>query len=200
MSKKTTALAKTKKPFSNSTPERNWLVLIDTVLLCILLVAICSQLNLGDIGKDTTAQGYVTKQLKIALPDIALLLNILWFGLRTTMLRAWKKLWWPPFPCFALVLTLIVSYLHSRPLINAAIEALGDKFSLGTFLKAITTKESKEAIAETLQFFGYFVLAPLLMVNLLHDHRVGEMISRRRIALWTFAVAIVFSLFLEVGS
>jgi hypothetical protein len=164
---------------------------IDSILLGVLVVAMCSQYNLGDIGKDTFAtQGYVTKQLKIALPDIALFVNFLWFAYRTTVLRAWKKLWCPPFPCFALIFSLILAALHSRPLITAITENLAEAHGLKALLKALITKESKEAIAETIQFTGYFLLAPMLFVNLIHDRRQESNVSRRRMVLWTFTAAI----------
>lgn len=158
------------------------LALVDTAFIVFLIAAMCSQLNLGDIGKDTTAQGYVTKQLKVALPDIALFLNFLWFAARTTMMRAWKKLWWPPFPCYALLFAMVLAALHSRPLVAAIAENLTTSHGP----KAFITKESKEAIAEIIQFAGYFLIAPLLFVNVIHDRRVEPVISRRRVALWSF--------------
>ncbi len=97
----------------------------DSVLLGLLLVAMSCQLNLGDIGQDTYAtEGYVTKQLKIALPDIALLLNLFWFALRTTFLRGWKRLWWPPLPCWALLFAMVLSLVHSPSIWNKAGEVV----------------------------------------------------------------------------
>jgi hypothetical protein len=165
----------------------NWLCWLDAVTLCALIIAMCSQINLGDIGRDTTAEGYVTKQLKIALPDIALFVCFAWFVLRTSIERAWQKVWWPPLPCWALIAALLLSILHSRPLVNAVSESLSqadDGFK--PMLLALLTKESKEAFAETIQFIGYFLIAPLLFVNLIHDARNALFISRRRLALWSF--------------
>jgi hypothetical protein len=167
--------------------KRNWPCWLDALTLCALLLAMCSQINLGDIGRDTTAEGYVTKQLKIALPDIALFACFAWFALRTTLARTWRKIWWPPLPCWALIAALLLSIAHSRPLINAVAESLGNADAgFKAMLQAFLTKESKEALAETIQFTGYFLIAPLLFVNLIHDARNAIFISRRRLALWTF--------------
>ena len=175
---------------------KNWAAIIDVLTLCALIVAMCSQINLGDIGRDTSAEGYVTKQLKIALPDIALFLCFGWFMVHTTVLRAWKKIWWPPFPCWALILALVISALHARPLLNALIENLAEAHGIKQMLVALkNTKESKEAIAETIQFAGYFVIAPLLFVNLIHDRRDGVLQSRRRLALWTFFITLAVVIF-----
>jgi hypothetical protein len=173
--------------------------LFDSLLLSALLVLMCSQLNLGDIGRDTTAQGYVTKQLKVALPDIALFLAFVWFALRTTMLRAWRKIWWPPFPCWALFFVMLLAIFHSRPLISALALNIQEAHGIKEILKALLTKESKEAIAETIQFVGYFLIAPLLFVNLIHDRRLGVLLSRRRLALTTFLWALVAVLILAVA-
>ena len=175
----------------NKSGKQNWASLLDALTLCILIVAMCSQINLGDIGRDTTAEGYVTKQLKIALPDIALFACFGRFFLRTTCLRAWKKLWWPPFPCWALIFALVVSALHSRPLLMPILESLAEAEGLKDMLKALLSPESKEAIAETIQFAGYFVIAPLLFVNLIHDRRLEIFLSRRKLALRVFGATLV---------
>jgi hypothetical protein len=178
-----------------SQPAKFDFALLDSILLGVLIALMCSQLNLGDIGKDTTAQGYVTKQLKVALPDIALFLGFVWFALRTTALRAWRKVWWPPFPCWALLFALLLAIFHSRPLTKAVAANLQDAHGAKEFLKALLSKESKEAIAETIQFAGYFLIAPLLFVNLIHDRRCEVLISRRRLALTTFFWAVLASIF-----
>ena len=183
----------------------------DSVLLGFLLLAMCSQFNLGDIGQDTTKQGYVTKQLKIALPDIALLLNFVWFLLRTTMLRAWKRLWWPPLPCWALIFAMIVATIHSPSIWDKIALVLEDvEDGTKTLAKTILTNKSsaqaiKEAIAETIQFGLYFLVAPWLFVNLLHDRRGGNspsdagqstlepVIDRRSFALSTLTLAFALS-------
>ena len=169
----------------------------DFVFLGILLIAMSSQINLGDIGKDTYAEkGYVTKTLKIALPDIALLLNILWFGARTTLARGWKKLWWPPFPVWALLFAMILALVHSPSIWNKVAEVLGDmdgnhgfKAQLSAVMKDKGASQAvKEGIAETIQFGLYFLIAPLILVNLLLDRRdSGPTIDRRDFALRVFA-------------
>lgn len=171
---------------SQAMKNKNWAVTLDVITLCALIIAMCTQINLGDIGRDTSGEGYVTKQLKIALPDIALFACFGWFIARTTLLRAWKKLWWPPFSCWALILVLMISIFHSRPLLNAITESLAEAESWKEMLKSLLVKETKEAIAETIQFAGYFLIAPFLFVNLIHDRRSGVLLSRRRLALWTF--------------
>jgi protein-S-isoprenylcysteine O-methyltransferase Ste14 len=165
----------------------------DSVLLGFLLVAMCSQLNIGDIGQDTTAQGYVTKQLKIALPDIALILSFGWFFVRTTIVRAWKRLWWPPLPCWALMFTMVIALIHSDSIWTKAGESIAqapDTAAWKTVLKDRGTFQSiKEAIAETIQYGLYFLVAPWLFVNLLHDRRKEMFIDRRRFALGAFMAA-----------
>lgn len=185
--------------FPPSKKEIQWLCWLDAFTLCVLILAMCSQINLGDIGRDTTAEGYVTKQLKIALPDIALFFCFAWFVVRTTMARAWRKVWWPPFPCWALIATLLLSIIHSRPLLNAVAEAWADvDGGFRPMLLALLTKESKEALAETIQFTGYFLLAPLLFVNLIHDARNTIFVSRRRLAMWTFFAALATTVFIAL--
>jgi len=178
--------------------------LLDSLALAFLILAMCTQINLADIGKDTYAtEGHVTKQLKVALPDIALLLVFGWFVVRTTVLRAWKKLWWPPFACWALIFAMVVAALHSPTIVTAVSESLAqqaagsDSLTQPTgpeaMIKAFITKESKEAIAEIIQFTAYFIFAPLLFVNMMHDRRASEFISRRLMALTTFGVALLLA-------
>lgn len=169
----------------------------DSVFLGVLLLAMCSQINIGDIGQDTTREGYVTKQLKIALPDIALLLNFGWFIARTILMRAWKKLWWPPLPCWALIFAMLLAFVHSDAMwskAGAAVESVDG--GLGAQLKAVlkdkgTFQSIKEAIAEIIQYGLYFLVAPWLFVNLIHDRRSSTFIERRKFALGMFAIAVV---------
>jgi hypothetical protein len=173
----------------------------DSVLLGILLVAMSSQINLGDIGKDTYAtEGYVTKQLKIALPDIALLLNLVWFAARTTLARGWKRLWWPPLPCWVLLFAIVLSLVHSPSIWNKAgevVSALSEEVenpSASQQVRAVLKDKGafgavKEGIAETIQFGLYFLVAPTLLVNLLIDRRdTRQAVDRRRFALGAFAL------------
>lgn len=168
----------------------------DSFFLGVLLLAMCSQINIGDIGQDTTKEGYVTKQLKIALPDIALLLNFGWFIARTTLLRAWKKLWWPPLPCWALIFAMMLAFVHSDAIWSKAGAAVeGIEGGLAAQLKAVlkdkgTFQSIKEAIAEIIQYGLYFLVAPWLFVNLIHDRRQSTFIERRRFALGMFAIAV----------
>jgi hypothetical protein len=171
----------------------------DYVFLAILLVAMSTQINLGDIGQDTYAtQGYVTKTLKIALPDIALLLNIVWFALRTTLARGWKRLWWPPLPAWALIFAMALALVHSPSIWgkvagvfeNLEIENPTWKQQLSAVMKDKGASQAvKEGIAETIQFGLYFLIAPLLLSNLLLDRRdAGLVTDRREFALRTFAL------------
>jgi len=171
----------------------------DSFALGILLICMCTQIDLGAIGRDTLAQGFATKRLFVALPDVALLAVFFWFVARTTLLRAWKKLWWPPFPCWALLIAMIVSIVHSQPLVAAAQHALAQPHGLVAIFKAIiTTKEVKEALADTLQWTGYFVFAPLIFVNLIYDVSGEKVLLRRRLALACFAVAIAIGVFINL--
>jgi hypothetical protein len=171
--------------------QRKILSWLDSVALAILVLCMCTQIDLGAIGRDTLSQGFATKRLFIALSDVALLAVFLWFIFRTTLLRAWKKMWWPPFPCFALVACMILSIVHSHLLVQAVQNSLADVHGAAAVLKAIlTTKEFKEAFAETLQWTGYFVFAPLIFVNLIYDRSGEKVLLRRRLALVCFAIAI----------
>lgn len=164
---------------------RTW----DGALLCLLIVAMCSQIDPLTLGRDTfVTQGFVTKQLKVAVSDLALVLVFGWFVIRTTMLRAWSKLWWPPLPCWALLAALLVAALHSTTIVNALAAGLESGGIKGA-IKAIAAKEPKEAIAEIAQYAAYFIAAPLLFVNLMLDRREDVLIVRRSLALRAFAVA-----------
>ncbi len=169
----------------------------DYVFLGVLLVAMSSQINVGDIGHDTYKQGYVTKTLKIALPDIALLLNVAWFAVRTTLARGWKRLWWPPLPAWALLFAMLLALIHSPSIWSKAALAVGDlgakspgwKHALSAVMKDKGASQAvKEGLAVTFQFGLYFLIAPLLLVNLLVDRRdAGAVTDRREFALRTFA-------------
>jgi hypothetical protein len=145
---------------------------IDSIVLAFLILAMCTQFDLTRLGRDTLAtEGYVTKQLAVALPDVALLLAFIWFVARTTMLRAWGRVWWPPLPCWALIFTLVVSTIHSPHVVTAVSDALAEASGPKAIIKALLAKESKEAIAETVQWTAYFLFAPLLFVNWIYDRR-----------------------------
>jgi hypothetical protein len=165
---------------------------IDSIALAILVLCMCTQIDIGAIGRETLSQGFATKRLFIALPDVMLLAVFVWFVLRTSLLRAWKKIWWPPFPCFALVACLILSMVHSRPLILAVQNSLADTHGISHILKAIlTTKEFKEAVAQILQWTGFFVFAPLIFVNLIYDRSGAKVLLRRRLALACLAIGVI---------
>jgi hypothetical protein len=168
---------------------------IDTFLLGFLILAMCSQIDPLTVGRDTLAEGlgYATKTLKVALSDIALLLCFVWFLFRTASLRAWRKLWWPPLPCWALIVTMVVSLLHSPHVVEAIADAFAKAGGPRGFVRAIAAKESKEAIAEVLQFGAYFIIAPLLFVNLMQDWRSGVLVERRRFALHVFSFAVLLN-------
>ena len=151
---------------------------LDSIFLAILIVLMCSQIANFAMGEDTlkAGKGFASKQLFLAVSDIFLLLTFAWFCARTTMLKAWNKLWWPPLPCWALIIAMIIAALHSPTIVNSAIERLHEAHGPKAILKALVSqdaKESKEAIAEIIQFSMYFLIAPLLFVNLMHDRRTG---------------------------
>jgi hypothetical protein len=173
-----------------SRPRANWAERLDAAMLALLILTMCSQLDVRTIGRNTLAEGYATKQLFIAFSDVALVLAFGWFVARTTALRAWRRLWWPPPPCWALLAAMLIAALHSQQVTSAVADALGKAHGLKGVVKAIAAKESKEAIAEMLQFAAYFVAAPLLFVNLIHDRRAdGRTVVRRRFAIGVFTLA-----------
>ena len=168
--------------------------ILDSIVLVVLILAMCCQFDLAMLGRDTYAtEKFVTKRLAIALPDIALLGAFAWFCVRTTLLRAWHRVWLPPFACIALVFCLVVSALHSPKILEAVASSLEDARGPKAILKALLAKESKEAIAETIQWTAYFVFAPLVFVNLLRDVRT-ETRSRVKLASHAFGGALLLNL------
>ena len=155
----------------------NWL---DGASLALLVATMCSQLDVKSLGRDTLAEGlgFASKTFKIALSDVVFAAVVLFFVLRVTQMRAWKRLWWPPLPCWALIFALLISLVHS-PSIGAS--------------GGLLTKESKVALADIVQWTAYFLVAPWLFVNLIFDRREGALISRRTLALTTLALATLLS-------
>ncbi|MBV9865546.1 MAG: hypothetical protein JO316_09365 [Abitibacteriaceae bacterium] len=170
---------------------------LDSVLLILLILTMCSQMNLRAIGHDTLAEGkgFATKQLFIAVSDVMLALTFLWFIIRTTMLRAWSRIWWPSLPCWALIVALIIATVHAPALSRMVQESAekGQHFGPKAILHAIKTKEGKEAVAHVIQFVLYFLVGILLFVNLICDRRGAEVIIRRRLALHVFPVAVLLA-------
>ncbi len=193
------------------------LQIFDSISLAALVVAMCSQIDVRRIGRDTLAEGlgYATKTLSLALSDVVFALVFLWFVARCFQLRAWKRLWWPPLPCWALIFAMMLSALHSRPINNAVTASMAQETGFKNKIKAVlithrtvtekgktkvvreTVKEVKEAIAEIAQWAGYFLVAPWIFVNLLHDRRGGDLISRRKLALKVFAIVAVLIVILS---
>lgn len=181
-------------PAAQTTHDGSFASHIDAALLALLILAMCSQIDPLTIGRDTFAtEGFVRKQLKIALSDIALLLAFGWFALRTSALGAWRRLWWPPLPCWALLVAMLVAMLHSPRILEVIGEKMGGGLGLKSIIAVLKAEESQGAIAEILQFAAYFVAAPLLFVNLIHDRRGGSLIERRRFALHVFSVAVLLN-------
>ncbi len=183
---------------------KKFLQLLDGASLCALILAMCSQVDVRRVGRDTLQEGlgYATKTLAVALPDVVFLLVALYFVARVVQLRAWKRLWWPPLPCFALIFALVVSGLHSGSVVNAVATSLAEN---GLGPRAFITKESKEVLAEIVQWSAYFLVAPWIFVNLLHDRRSKPeietetaaenevFISRRSLAIGAFTLAVMAS-------
>jgi hypothetical protein len=198
----------TSTPIEHNSDKKRWFqpqraAWWDSVLLAFLLVAMSSQINLGDIGRDTfRTEGYVTKQLKIALPDIALMLTFGWFVVRTTAMRAWRRLWWPPLPCWALLFAMLLAFVHSESIWIKAAQALDASTGQASWKVVLKDKSTfqaiKEAIADIIQYGLYFLVAPCLFVNLLHDRRGAEFINRRLLALSAFAAGIACALLLAL--
>ena len=170
---------------------KKFLPLLDGATLVALVVAMCSQVDVRRVGRDTLAEGlgYATKTLSVALSDVVFLLVTLYFVARVTQMRAWKRLWWPPLPCFALLFALVLSALHSGSIGNAVAASIAEN---GFGPRAFLTKASKEAIAEIIQWSAYFLVAPWIFVNLIHDRRDG-FVSRRNLALGAFIFATMAS-------
>ncbi len=187
-------ITSTQHPTAQTTHDGSFASRIDAALLALLILAMCSQIDPLTIGRDTFAtEGFVRKQLKIALSDIALLLAFGWFALRTSVLRAWRRLWWPPLPCWALLIAMLVAMLHSPRILEVIGEKMSGDLGLKGLIAVLKAEESQGAIAEILQFGAYFVAAPLLFVNLIHDRRGGSLIERRRFALHVFSVAVLLN-------
>ena len=158
----------------------NWL---DGASLALLVLAMCGQIAVRSFGRDTLKEGlgYASKTFSLDFSDVAFAVVALFFVIRIVQLRAWKRLWWPPLACWALIFTLVISAIHS-PSIAKVIGADG-----------FGAKEVKAALAEMVQWAGYFVVAPWVFVNLIHDKRDGELISRRALAIASLGVAALAS-------
>ena len=154
----------------------NW---FDGASLALLIFAMCGQIAVKSFGRDTLKEGlgYASKTFSLDFSDVALAVVAVFFVLRVVQMRAWKRLWWPPLACWALIFTLIVSAIHS-PSIADGIGAGG-----------LHSKEVKAALADMVQWAGYFLVAPWVFVNLILDKRDGEPISRRALAIGALGVA-----------
>ncbi len=157
---------------------------IDSVLLAIATFAMCGQVDVRRFGRDTLKEGlgYATKTFGLSFSDVIFALLFVWFVGRTIQLKAWRKLWWPPLPCFALIFALIISALHS-PTIAAQMAGHGKHF----------TKEAQVALADIVQWSGYFLVAPWLFVNLIRDRREGTVIKRENIVVGALVAGFVVS-------
>ena len=154
----------------------NWL---DGASLALLVFAMCGQISARSFGRDTLKEGlgYASKTFSLDFSDVAFALVTLIFVARVIQTRAWKRLWYPPLACWALIFALVISALHS-PAIASGIGAEG-----------LGSKEVKAALADMIQWGGYFLVAPWVFVNLILDKREGEPISRRALAIATLGVA-----------
>ena len=183
-----------------SASSRDSLALLDSILLAVLILAMCSQIDLRAIGQDTYATAHFnTKRLFIALSDVTLVLVFAWFLVRTTIAGAWRKLWWPPLPCWALIFAMILATVHSPQVIKGITGALDGAHGIKSILKSLVVKESKEAIVEILQYATYFIATPLLFVNMVVDRRGDEIIYRRRLAFHAFAGAVAVNILFAIG-
>ena len=154
----------------------NWL---DGASLALLVFAMCGQIVFKKFGRDTLAEGlgYASKTFSLDFSDIAFALVALFFVLRVIQARSWKRLWYPPLACWALMFALLISALHSP----AIAKGIADNGLAG--------KEVKSAIADIVQWGGYFLVAPWVFVNLIFDRREGELISRRALAITSLGLA-----------
>ena len=161
----------------------DFLTWLDGASLSLLVATMCSQIDVKRLGRDTLAEGlgYASKTFSVALSDVVFALVVAYFVARTVQMRAWKRLWWPPLSCWALIFALLVSALHSPTILG--------QMAVGGLL----TKESKAALAEIVQWTAYFLVAPWVFVNLMHDRRAEELVSRRGLAIATLGVAALAS-------
>ncbi len=154
----------------------NWL---DGASLALLVFAMCGQIAFRRFGRDTLAEGlgYASKTFSLDFSDVAFALVFVFFLIRVIQTRAWKRLWWPPLACWALLFALVISALHSPAIANGITDG------------GLGGKEVKAALADIVQWGGYFLVAPWIFVNLIFDRRDGELISRRALAIGTLGVA-----------
>ncbi|RYX81500.1 hypothetical protein EON83_23785 [bacterium] len=157
---------------------------LDSILLGVATLAMCGQVDVRRFGRDTLAEGlgYATKTFGLSFADVIFALLFFWFIGRTAQMKAWRKLWWPPLPCFALIFALILAALHS-PTIAAQIAAEGKPL----------TKESKDALADIIQWSGYFLVAPWMFVNMMRDRRGDTLIKRENIVIGALVAGFVIS-------
>ncbi|RYG68325.1 hypothetical protein EON80_11880 [bacterium] len=194
---------------------KKFLSFLDSLSLVGLILAMCSQLDVRHIGRDTWKEGlgYMSKTLAVALSDVMFLAVAVYFVIRVIQLKAWKKLWWPPLACYALLFAMVLGTVHSGRVVNSIpaniesrknsakeiAEAKKDQTPAGKEQvkkleknkPSLIPKEAKEALAEVVQWSAYFLVAPWIFVNLLHDRRDGYL-SRRvlGIAALVFAVMV----------
>ena len=154
----------------------NWL---DGASLALLIFAMCGQIAVKSFGRDTLKEGlgYASKTFSLDFSDVAFALVALFFVIRVLQMRAWKRLWWPPLACWALIFAMILATIHSPAIAQGIAE------------NGIKGKEVKAALADLIQWSGYFLVAPWVFVNLIFDRRDGELISRRALAIGTLGVA-----------
>jgi hypothetical protein len=159
---------------------------LDSILLALLCFAMCSQVDVRHFGRDTLAEGlgFASKTFALSLSDVLFVGLLAWFLARTSQLKAWNRLWWPPLPCFALIFALVLSLVHSKT-IGASIVAE----------HSWRTQEVKVALADIAQWVGYFGVAPWMLVNLLRDRRSpdGSVIRRENVAVGALVAAFVVS-------
>lgn len=172
--------------FPTASPRLPLLARLDSVLLALLCFAMCGQIDLKSFGRDTLKEGlgYASKTFALSLSDVLFAVLVVWFLARTAQLRAWKRLWWPPLPCFALLFALVLSLVHS-PAIGASIGADPHHH--------LFTKEVKVAFADIAQWVGYFGVAPWVLVNLLRDRRDASLHLIRRDGLALGALVAAFA-------
>ena len=156
----------------------NWL---DGASLALLVFAMCGQVAFKRFGRDTLAEGlgFASKTFSLDFSDVIFGLVFVFFLIRVIQTRAWKRLWWPPLACWALIFALFISAIHSPSIAKGISEG------------GLHGKEVKAALADIVQWAGYFLVAPWIFVNLMWDRRDGDIepISRRALAIGALGVA-----------
>lgn len=109
--------------------------------------------------------GYGEQGIYIALGDVLLLLTFAGWLIWTMRCRLWKDVSLPPFSLFALWAVAALSVLNASGIWKSLSESIADNgFAIGSLIDATSFRG---AATEMIQWTLYFILAPILFINLL---------------------------------